>query len=124
VGDDSRVVYVTGVGRVRYCARCGAPEGTCACRATRVPSSAPREVRDGFVRVARDRRGRGGKTVTTISGVPGSDAERDALAQTLKKLVGSGGTVKDGVIELQGDVRDRVEGKLAELGYKVKRVGG
>jgi len=121
VSDDRRAVYVTGVGRVRYCARCGAPEGACACHTARTSSSAPR---DGFVRLARDRKGRGGKTVTTISGVPGEPAELDALAQTLKKLVGSGGTVKDGVIELQGDVRDRVEGKLTELGYQVKRVGG
>jgi len=121
VSDDRRIVYVTGAGRVRHCARCGAPEGACNCLTARSSSSAPR---DGFVRIARDRKGRGGKTVTTISGVPGSDAELDALAQTLKKLVGSGGTVKNGVIELQGDVRERVEGKLTELGYKVKRVGG
>jgi translation initiation factor 1 len=122
VSDDGRVVYVTGAGRIRYCSRCGAPEGECACRASRAASSAPR---DGFVRLARDRKGRGGKTVTTITGVPGSSAELAALAQTLKKFVGSGGTVtEDGVIELQGDVRDRVEGKLVALGFRVKRVGG
>jgi translation initiation factor 1 len=122
VSDDGRVVYVTGAGRIRYCSRCGAPEGECTCRASRGVSSAPR---DGFVRLARDRKGRGGKTVTTVTGVPGSIAELAALAQTLKKLVGSGGTVtEDGVIELQGDVRDRVEAKLVALGFRVKRVGG
>jgi translation initiation factor 1 len=121
VSDDRRVVYITGAGRVKYCARCGAPEGQCACHTARATTSAPR---DGFVRIARDRKGRGGKTVTTISGVSGAPDELDALAQTLKKLVGAGGTVRDGIIELQGDVRDRIERKLIELGYKVKRVGG
>ncbi len=62
--------------------------------------------------------------VTTISGVPLAPGELEALAQTLKKLCGAGGTVKDGVIEIQGDVRERVEPKLVALGYRVKRVGG
>jgi translation initiation factor 1 len=72
----------------------------------------------------RDRKGRGGKTVTVITGVPGNDAVLSPLTQQLKKLCGSGGTIKDGAIEIQGDHCDKVQTKLVELGYKVKRVGG
>jgi translation initiation factor 1 len=71
-----------------------------------------------------ERKGRGGKIVTIITGVPGTDAALSTLAQQLKKLCGSGGTIKDGTIEIQGDHRDKVQAKLVELGYKVKRVGG
>ena len=67
---------------------------------------------------------RGNKTVTVITGVPASQNEMAALAQQLKKLCGSGGTVKDGVIEIQGDHCDKVQAKLVEMGYKVKRAGG
>ncbi|HEX8036979.1 MAG TPA: stress response translation initiation inhibitor YciH [Ktedonobacterales bacterium] len=83
--------------------------------------SAPR---DGYVRIARDRKSRGGKTVTILAGIPGDAAEVTQLAQSLKKLCGSGGTVKGDSIEIQGDHRDRLESRLKELGYKVKRVGG
>jgi translation initiation factor 1 len=72
----------------------------------------------------RDRKQRGGKTVTVISGVPDDNATMTALAQQLKKLCGSGGTVKDGNIEIQGDHCDKVMTKLTALGYKVKRSGG
>lgn len=119
MGDDRRSVYVTGIGRINYCSRCGAPEEECRCRTT-----APAPPKDGFVRIARDKKGRGGKVVTTISGMPLAPGELEMLAQTLKKLCGAGGTVKDGVIEIQGDVRERVEPKLVALGYRVKRVGG
>jgi translation initiation factor 1 len=72
----------------------------------------------------RDRKGRGGKTVTVITGVNSDDGVLSTLAQQLKKLCGSGGTIKDGAIEIQGDHCDKVQAKLVELGYKVKRVGG
>jgi len=74
--------------------------------------------------VRRARKGHGGKTVTVIDGVIGSDVELAALAQQLKKLCGSGGTIKDGNIEIQGDHCEKVQAKLSELGYKVKRAGG
>jgi len=79
---------------------------------------------DGFVRIMRDRKGRGGKTVTVITGLPGDNTELSTLAQQLKKLCGSGGTLKDRTIEIHGDHCDKVQTKLVELGYKVKRVGG
>jgi translation initiation factor 1 len=76
------------------------------------------------VRVRRETQGRGGKTVTAIHGVPlASDALAD-LASELKRRCGTGGTAKDGVIEIQGDHVDAVIAALAERGYTVKRAGG
>jgi translation initiation factor 1 len=72
----------------------------------------------------RDRKHRVGKTVTVITGVPASHEAITTLAQQLKKLCGSGGTVKDGNIEIQGDHCEKVMVRLGELGYKVKRAGG
>ena len=80
--------------------------------------------RDGIVRLLRDRKGRGGKTVTLIAGVPGSPAEREALARELKRLCGTGGTVRGDLIEIQGDVRERLQAELARRGYTVKLAGG
>jgi len=74
--------------------------------------------------VRRERKGHGGKTVTVIDGIIGSDAELAALAQQLKKLCGSGGTIKDGNIEIQGEHCEKVMAKLSASGYKVKRAGG
>ena len=84
----------------------------------------PGRKSDGIIRVSRDKKQRKGKTVTLITGIPGSESEITALAQQLKKLCGSGGTVKDGNVEIQGDHCDKVITKLTALGYKVKRAGG
>jgi translation initiation factor 1 len=72
----------------------------------------------------RDRKHRGGKTVTVITGIVASDEDLNAIAQQLKKQCGSGGTVKDGTIEIQGDHCEKVQARLTEMGYKVKRAGG
>jgi translation initiation factor 1 len=117
-----RLVYSTDGGRVDTCPNCGLPYKKCRCGT--VPRQAPTKKSDGIVRVIRDRKHRGGKTVTVINGVMGSEAELATLAQQLKKLCGSGGTVKDGVIEIQGDHCDKVQAKLSEQGYRVKRAGG
>jgi translation initiation factor 1 len=117
-----RVVYSTDSGRISTCPNCGQPYSKCGCDgSTQQPSS---KKSDGIVRVMRDRKQRGGKTVTVITGVSGDDAIIASLAQQLKKLCGSGGTVKDGNIEIQGDHCDKVQAKLTSLGYKVKRAGG
>lgn len=79
---------------------------------------------DGVVRIRRETGGRGGKTVTTVHGVQGTEDELKDLAKELKKLCGVGGAVKDFVIEIQGDHRDRIEGFLRERGLVVKRAGG
>ena len=79
---------------------------------------------DGIVRVGRATQGRRGKGVTVITGVPLAGAALDQLATELKKRCGSGGTVKDGVIEIQGDHRDLLVGELARRGWTVRRAGG
>jgi len=79
---------------------------------------------DGIVRLMRQTKGRKGKGVTLITGLPpGKDALKK-LAKSLKQKCGSGGCVKNGVIEIQGDHRDILEQELGRLGYKVKRAGG
>ena len=116
-----RLVYSTDSGRVNTCPTCGQPYKQCRCEKQ---STQPTRKSDGIVRVRRERKGHGGKTITVIDGVIGSDTELATLAQQLKKLCGSGGTVKDGNIEIQGDHCEKVQAKLSELGYKVKRAGG
>lgn len=116
-----RLVYSTDTGRIDTCLTCGQPYKRCRCDQ---PAPTAGKKSDGIVRVMRDRKGRGGKTVTVIDGVMGSASELAALAQDLKKLCGSGGTIKDGKIEIQGDHCDKVMAKLTTLGYRVKRAGG
>ncbi len=115
--DGSRLVYSSERGRV--CPHCGQPQARCACR------QAPRAPRgDGIVRVRRETKGRKGKTVTTVSGVPLPADDLRQLAAELKRLCGSGGSAKDGVIEIQGDHRDVLVPALESRGYTVKRAGG
>jgi translation initiation factor 1 len=111
------VVYSTDAGRM--CPTCGAPLARCTCG--RGPST-PRG--DGVVRVGREVQGRRGKGVTIVSGVPLTGSALEALATELKRRCGSGGTLRDGRIEIQGDHRDLLVGLLAERGWTVKRSGG
>jgi translation initiation factor 1 len=76
------------------------------------------------VRVGREVAGRGGKAVSVVSGLPLAAADLEALASRLKKLCGAGGAVRDGVIEIQGEHRDRLVAELRKLGYDPKRAGG
>lgn len=111
------LVYSTEAGRM--CPTCRRPVAQCSCRqaASAVPAG------DGFVRVRRETKGRGGKAVTVVLGVPLDAAGLLKLGQQLRTACGSGGTVKDGVIEVQGDHLDRVVGLLEAQGHKVKRAG-
>ncbi len=72
----------------------------------------------------RDSKGRGGKGVTLVKNLVLTEADLNALVKTLKRAVGSGGTVKDGVIEIQGEQREKIAEVLRRLGYKVKMAGG
>ena len=118
--DDARTVYSSQAGRL--CPRCGKPVSVCRCRAA--PKAATGPPNDGVVRVRREKQGRGGKTVTTIQGVPlSADGLRD-LAAELKRRCGTGGTAKDGVIEIQGEHVETLMSELAARGYRVKRSGG
>ncbi len=72
----------------------------------------------------RDSKGRGGKGVTLVKNLVLTESDLNALAKTLKQAVGSGGTVKEGVIEIQGEQREKIAEVLRRLGYKVKMAGG
>lgn len=111
------LVYSTHHGQM--CPRCRRPAIACTCR-----REEPARRGDGVVRVGREVAGRKGSGVTVVTGVPLADAELKELASRLKKRCGSGGTVKDGVIEIQGDHRDVVVAELAAQGWTVKRAGG
>ena len=102
------------------CPTCRKPIAQCVCKRAAVvlPPS------DGIVRVSRDTKGRGGKAVTLVRGLPLAADALDALGKQLKAACGSGGTVKDGVVEVQGDHCDKVIALLQAQGYKVKRAGG
>ena len=101
------------------CPSCGQSARNCRCKKG---SAAPKE--DGIVRVSRETKGRKGKGVTIITGVPLGREELRQLATKLKQKCGSGGTVKEDTIEIQGDHRDAIVAELAGLGFKVKRAGG
>jgi translation initiation factor 1 len=110
------LVYSTDSGRM--CPACRMPVAQCVCGQKQpVPSS------DGIVRVSRETKGRGGKAVTLVKGLALDAVALATLGKQLKAACGSGGTVKDGVIEVQGDHIDKIVAWLAKAGHVVKRAG-
>lgn len=103
------------------CPTCRQPIAACRCAASRAATAPPG---DGIARVRREVGGRGGKTVTTVTGLALGEAELAALGKRLKAACGTGGTVKAGVVELQGDHVDALVSLLAKAGIKSKRAGG
>ncbi len=101
------------------CPKCHQLKSTCTCQSQ---PAAPNK--STVVRVGRETKGRRGKGVTIISDVPLDESGVTELATKLKTRLGTGGTVKDGRIEIQGDHRDRIVQELEGLGYQVKRAGG
>jgi translation initiation factor 1 len=114
---NSGIVYSTEHGKM--CPACSRPMTECICRRKK---SAPQG--DGIVRVGRETKGRKGKGVTLISGVPLDYEAIKRLGKELKKKCGTGGTVKDGIIEIQGDHRDLLVLELKKKGWTVKHSGG
>ena len=112
------LVYSTEGGRM--CPSCRQPLAQCHCQ----QAQAARPLGDGRVRVARETQGRGGKAVTVVRGLPLDAAALAQMGKQLKAACGSGGTVKDGVIEVQGDHCDQVLALLQAQGYAAKRAGG
>jgi len=111
------LVYSTSGGRI--CQDCSRPLKQCTCRKkTSFPAG------DGIVRLSRSTKGRKGKGVTLVSGVPLTGDELKHLALKLKQRCGAGGTIKEGVIEIQGDHRDLLFSELTKEGFRVKRSGG
>lgn len=123
--NNSRLVYSTEAGRI--CPKCGKPGSACTCRKKK-PAAAGRPRTgfpdDGTVRVQREVKGRKGKTVTAVFGLPLDDAELQRFAKTLKRRCGTGGTVKDGVVVIQGDHRQTLLDEIRKQGYTVKLAGG
>lgn len=110
-------MYSTDSGRM--CPGCRRAVDQCTC--TQTPA---RPVGDGIVRVSRESKGRGGKVVTLVKGLALDDGALTLVAKQLKAACGSGGSVKDGVVEIQGDHIERLLGVLQSQGYRVKRSGG
>lgn len=110
------LVYSTDSGRM--CPDCRQPVAQCTCKQPVAPSG------DGVVRVSRETKGRGGKAVTLVKGVLLDANALADLGKQLKAACGTGGTVKDGVIEVQGDHIERVMQILKTQGHTVKRAGG
>ena len=120
--DDSNLVYSSDHGRM--CQHCGLPSKRCVCRKNPRKLDVALNQGDGIVRVRREMKGRKGKTVTTLTGIPLPEAELKDLAKELKRRCGGGGSVKEGVIEIQGDHCDVLVEELEKRDFKVKRAGG
>ena len=111
------IVYSTQHGRM--CPICSKPVAKCLCKQKKeIPGI------DGIVRVGRETKGRKGKGVTTITGIPLDETKLKEVGKLLKAKCGAGGTVRDGVVEVQGDHRDLIVEELRKYGWTVKRSGG
>jgi len=113
----SRPVYSTDGGRL--CPQCQRPSTACVCGAAK-----PAVTGDGVVRIRRETKGRSGKAVTVIEGIPESPQRLKAICKQLKQRCGVGGSVKDCLLELQGDQRSVCQDALSAMGYPVKLSGG
>ena len=115
---NSRKVYSTQSGRL--CPECEHPIDACQCQAQGYTVPEPGST----VKIKRETKGRKGKGVTLIEGLPLAPEELSKLAKTIKAKCSSGGTVKAGIIEIQGDHRELVKDLLKDQGYTVKLAGG
>ena len=111
------LVYSTDAGRM--CPQCRHPVSACSCR-----QAPARPAGDGIVRISRETKGRGGKAVTLVRGLPLDEAALATLGKRLRSACGAGGTQKDCVIEVQGDHVERLLALLQAEGWRVKRAGG
>ena len=109
-------MYSTDEGRV--CPDCSRPPRLCVCRKKSLPPPG-----DGTIRISRSTKGRKGKGVTVLAGVPHTGDALKEFAKNMKRLCGAGGTVKDGFVEIQGEHRDLLASELTKLGYRVKISG-
>jgi translation initiation factor 1 len=117
--ENNPVVYSTEKGRI--CPDCGFPEKECRCRTKK---TSKKLFDDSIVRIRKEKRGRNGKEVTSIQGIPLSEQAIQSIASDIKKKLGTGGTIKDGIIEIQGDRVEFIAEYFIKLGYKVQKNGG
>ncbi|MEX2375819.1 MAG: hypothetical protein WD942_09600 [Dehalococcoidia bacterium] len=122
--EPTRRVYSTDGQHIEQAKSGGRVRSNDSRRGASTPDTKSEFPNDGFLRIRREKSGRGGKTVTAIYGVPGSERELDELLKLLKQRCGAGGTRDELKIEVQGDHRSRVEEALVALGYRVKQAGG
>ena len=113
-----RLVYSTGAGRI--CPGCGWPTDNCQCSKVVDKLASDRVPARIVAKLRIEKKGRGGKTVTVVDGLPRNAAFLKNLGQELKRACGTGGAAEDGAIELQGDLRDRVRDVLLKKGFVVK----
>ena len=111
----ARTVYSTAAGRI--CPGCGWPSGDCKCSRDAADEPVPARV---VAKLRMEKAGRGGKTVSVVFGLPRNAAFLKSLCQELKRACGTGGSVVDGTIELQGDLRERIRECLLAKGIVVK----
>ncbi len=119
--DNSRLVYSTEADKL--CPLCQKPVSGCACKKKKSRSQTNIKI-DGIIRIQREVKGRKGKTVTIVSGFQLGDDELKNLATQLKRRFGTGGSVKEGIITIQGDHRDTLVTELKKRGFKTKIAGG
>jgi len=123
--NDSRLVYSTETGRI--CSECGKPFSACSCKKKRAvkadkpPTDYPN---DGTIRIEREVKGRKGKIVTAVFGVPLKNEELRKFAKILKRRCGAGGSLKEGIIVIQGDHRQTLLDEIKKHGYTAKLAGG
>ena len=120
--DNTSLVYSTESGRI--CHSCGRPTTKCTCKKKKTAKKQSIYPIDGIVRIRREVKGRKGKTVPAVFGVPLSDRKLKQFAKILKRKCGTGGTVKDGIIIIQGDHRETLLKEIKQQGYTVKLAGG
>jgi translation initiation factor 1 len=118
---NSRLVYSTETGRI--CPKCKSLISACRCKKKQPKPKSPIKS-DGIIRIRREVKGRKGKTVTTITGFDLDDKALNLIAKQLKQHCGTGGSVKDGIVIIQGDQRDTIKSLLEGQGYFVKLAGG
>ncbi len=119
--NNSRLVYSSKSGKI--CPSCQKPVSECSCKKKKSRSQTNIKY-DGIIRIQREVKGRKGKTVTTVSAFQLADDELKNLAAQLKRHCGTGGSVKDGVIIIQGDHRETLVTELKNRGIKAKMAGG
>ncbi len=120
----STIVYSTESGRI--CPDCNKPVSSCVCKKKKY-SEGNRSSRnwpdDGIIRIMRETKGHGGKTITIIGNIPLENSQLKELAKKLKTRCGAGGSIKDGEIIIQGDHRKNILDELTRQGYRVKLAG-
>ena len=122
---DNRWVYSTETGRI--CPACSKPVSACTCKkkkTAKVHKAPAVYPKDGIIRIQREVKGRKGKTITAILGVPLENGDLENFAKIVKRRCGAGGSVKDGVVVIQGDHRQTLLDEIRKHGYPATLAGG